>query len=51
VEIDVPGHRTLAAVKRYAHPSDEHRAGVVQRGINILFELKPTKPRGNAKSA
>jgi integrase len=52
VEIaEVLGHRTLAVVKRYAHLSDEHRAGVVQRGVNKLFEIKPPKSSRKAKSA
>ncbi|HEY3658931.1 MAG TPA: site-specific integrase [Steroidobacteraceae bacterium] len=40
---EVLGHRTLSVVKRYAHLSDTHRAGVVQRGVDKLFELDPAK--------
>ena len=52
VEIaEVLGHRTLAVVKRYAHLSDSHRAGVVQRGVNKLFEITPPKPPDKAAKA
>ena len=40
---EVLGHRTLSVVRRYAHLSDAHKAGVVQRGVDKLFELEPTK--------
>jgi hypothetical protein len=33
----VLGHKTLAMVKRYAHLSDSHTAGVVERMNRKIF--------------
>jgi hypothetical protein len=33
----VLGHKTLAMVKRYAHLSDSHTAGVVERMNDKIF--------------
>ena len=33
----VLGHKTLAMVKRYAHLSDQHVAGVVERMTDNVF--------------
>jgi site-specific recombinase XerD len=34
---EVLGHKTLAMVKRYAHPSEAHTRGVVERMNQAVF--------------
>jgi len=34
---EVLGHKTLSMVKRYAHLSDSHKAGVVERMNAAIF--------------
>jgi integrase len=44
----VLGHKTLAMVKRYAHLSDQHVAGVVERMTDKIFGA--SEPTGKARA-